>query len=181
MNAPSAPAGPTEALARRAARGDRAAFEALVALHGRTLLAVARAHSRNQVEAEDAFQDGALRAWTSLATLEQPDRFLPWACSVVSHAAKDRARRETVRRSGALPEVEARPPSGPSEARREAVLRAVAALEEPLREAIELFYFGGLTYGEIAEVVGRSVPTVNLRLATARSRLRETLEASHDG
>lgn len=174
-------AGPTEALARRAARGDGAAFEALVALHGRTLLAVARAHSRNSGEAEDAFQEGALRAWTSIRTMEKPDRFLSWACSVVAHAAKDRARRESVRRAEALPDVPARADRGPSEARREAVLRAVASLEEPLREVIELFYFGGLTYREIADAIGMSAPTVNLRLAEARRQLRRSLEASHDG
>ncbi len=50
--------GPTEALARRAARGDGAAFEALVALHGRTLLAVAPAHSRGAAEAADAWAKG---------------------------------------------------------------------------------------------------------------------------
>ncbi len=142
---------------------------------------MARAHSRGAAGAEDAFQEGALRAWTSLATLEKPDRFLPWACSVISHAAKDRARREQVRRAEPLPEVPARAPSGPSEARREAVLRAVASLDEELREAVELFYFGGLTYAEIAALVGKSVPTVNLRLSTARTKLRTALEASHDG
>jgi RNA polymerase sigma-70 factor (ECF subfamily) len=181
MNPSTSPGGPTEALARRAALGDRAAFEALVALHGRTLLAVARAHSRRAVEAEDAFQEGALRAWTSLGSLKQFDRFLPWACSVVAHAAQDRARKDRVRRAEPLPEVAAREERGPSEARRAAVLRAVEALDAELREAVELFYFGGLTYREIAAIVGKSVPTVNLRLAAARARIRETLEKSHDG
>jgi RNA polymerase sigma factor (sigma-70 family) len=60
-------------------------------------------------------------------------------------------------------------------------MRAVASLDAPLREVIEHFYFGGLTYREIAEAVGMSVPTVNLRLAAARSRLKEALEKSHDG
>jgi len=46
---------------------------------------------------------------------------------------------------------------------------------------VELFYFGGLTYREIAEAIGMSVPTVNLRLAAARTRLKEALEKSHDG
>ncbi len=149
-----------------------------MALHARTLLAVARAHGR-AADAEDAFQEGALRAWTSIRSLEKPDRFLPWACSVVAHAAKDRARRERVREAAPLPEIAAPPPRGPSEARREAVLGAVERLDGPLREVVELFYFGGLTYGEIAEAIGRSVPTVNLRLASARARLRETLEAPH--
>jgi RNA polymerase sigma factor (sigma-70 family) len=152
-----------------------------VALHGRTLLAVARAHSRGAADAEDAFQEGALRAWTSLARLEKPDRFLPWACAIVDHAARDRARRNAVRRAEPLTEVPAREPRGPGEERREQVLRAVERLDAELREAIELFYFGGLSYVEIAEVVGKSVPTVNLRLAKARAALRVALEASHDG
>ncbi|MCK6482143.1 MAG: sigma-70 family RNA polymerase sigma factor [Planctomycetes bacterium] len=173
--------GTTEALARRAAGGDRGAFEALVALHGRTLLAVARARSADGAAAEDAFQEGLLRAWTSLGTLDRADRFLPWACSIVANAARDRGRREAVRRAAPLPEVAAPPPPGPPEARREAVLRAVAALEEPLREAVELFYFGGLSYREIARAVGMSVPTVNLRLSAARKRLRAALEDDHGG
>jgi len=106
---------------------------------------------------------------------------VPWACAIVTHAAQDRARREKVRRAEPLPEVPSREPPGPTEARREQVLRAVASLDAPLREAIELFYFGGLTYREIAEAIGMSVPTVNLRLAAARTRLKEALEKSHDG
>lgn len=117
----------------------------------------------------------------SLRKLEKPDRFLPWACSIVVHVAADRARREKVRRADPLPEVPDRAPPGPTEARREEILRSVAALDAPLREVVELFYFGGLTYREIAEAVGMSVPTVNVRLAAARTRLREALENSHDG
>jgi RNA polymerase sigma-70 factor (ECF subfamily) len=149
-----------------------------VALHGRTLLATARAHAPRAAEAEDAFQEGCLRAWTSLATLEKPDRFVPWACAIVAHAAKDGARRARVRAAAPLPDVPDRGAAGPGEERREQVLRAVASLEEPLREVVELFYFGGLGYREIAEAIGRSVPTVNVRLAAARARLREVLEES---
>lgn len=144
-------------------------------------MAVARTHALGKVDAEDAFQEGALKAWTSLSTLERPDRFLPWACTIVARAAKDRGRRERVRAAEPLPEVATPDARGPSTARREAVVRAVEALEEPLREVVELFYFGGLTYREIAGAVDRSVPTVNQRLAEARRRLRAALEATHEG
>jgi RNA polymerase sigma-70 factor (ECF subfamily) len=174
--------GTTGALARRAAAGERTAFEALLALHGRTLLAVARAHSRDGHGAEEAFQDGALRAWLSVATLADPDRFVPWACSVVTHAAQDRARKEKVRAAAPLPDaVPERPARGPGEERREAVLAAVASLPATLREAVELFYFGGLGYREIAEATGRSVPTVNLRLSEARRLLRSRMEGDDGG
>ena len=45
---------------------------------------------------------------------------------------------------------------------------------------MELFYFGGLTYREIADAVGVSVPTVNLRLSQARTRLRRVLEEQEE-
>ncbi len=46
----------------------------------------------------------------------------------------------------------------------------------PLAEVIELFYFGGLSYAEIANAIEMSVPTVNSRLTKARALLRRTLE-----
>ena len=166
----------TAALVERARRDDRAAFEALLALHGRTLLAVARAGTRNSVDAEEVFQESTMRIWRSLASLESGDRFVAWSCSVVQHAARDRARREKVRRAAPLMDRPAPPASGPSEQRRRRIVDAVRAMPAPLAEVIELFYFGGLSYAEIANAIDMSVPTVNSRLTKARALLRRTLE-----
>ena len=166
--------GPTEVLAQRAARGDRAAFEALIALHGRTFLAVARSGGAGAADAEEIFQEAALRIWRKTDTLEKPDRFVGWACAIVSHVARDRARREKVRRTQPLPE-RAATAGGMSERRRERILAAVASLPHPLCEVIELCYFGGLTYKEIAAAIGMSVPTVNVRLSQARAQLKTLL------
>jgi len=172
-------------LAARAARGDRAAFEALLALHARTLLATARAHvpatngCARANEAEEVLQESALRAWRGLAKLDRPERFLAWFCSIVQHAATDRSRRATLRASHELPDVP-EPERGPSEARRLRLLSAVERLPVPLREVIELSYFANLTYSEIAAVIEKSVPTVNLRLAQARSALRAALADEHE-
>jgi RNA polymerase sigma-70 factor (ECF subfamily) len=172
-------------LAQQALGGDRAAFEALLVLHGRTLLAVARTHApaRNgrpgPSEAEDVLQESALRAWRDRARLDRPERFLAWFCAIVQHAAADRARRERVRASDELPDV-AEPERGPSEGHRLRLMTAVERLPAPLREVIELAYFAELTYSEIAAVIEKSVPTVNLRLAQARAALRMTLKDEHE-
>jgi RNA polymerase sigma-70 factor (ECF subfamily) len=172
-------------LAAQAARGDRAAFEALLALHGRTLLAAARAHVPRlngralAGEAEEVLQESVLRAWRDLGRLDRPARFLAWFCAIVQHAAADRARRERVRAGDELPDVPARE-HGPSEQRRLRLLSAVERLPPPLREVVELAYFAGLTYTEIAAVIERSVPTVNLRLAQARAALRVALGDEHE-
>lgn len=157
----------------------------MLALHGRTLLAVARAHvpsgngRARENEAEEVLQESALRAWRDLGRLAEPRRFLAWFSAIVQHAAADRARRERVRSSDELPDLPA-PERGPSEARRLHLLAAVEGLPAPLREVIELAYFADLTYAEIAAVLERSVPTVNLRLAQARAALRSALGDEHD-
>jgi RNA polymerase sigma-70 factor (ECF subfamily) len=172
-------------LAAQAARGDRAAFEALLALHGRTLLAAARAHvpgangRARTNEAEEVLQESALRAWRDLGRLDRPERFLAWFCAIVQHAAADRARRERLRAGDELPDLP-EPERGPSEQRRLRLLSAVEHLPAPLREVIELSYFADLTYAEIASVIEKSVPTVNLRLAQARAALRVALEDEHE-
>jgi RNA polymerase sigma-70 factor (ECF subfamily) len=172
-------------LAAQAARGDRAAFEALLALHGSTLLAAARAHvprvngRARASEAEEVLQESALRAWRDLGRLDRPERFLPWFCAIVQHAAADRARRERVRASDELADLP-EPERGPSEERRLRLLAAVELLPAPLREVIELSYFADLTYSEIAAVIERSVPTVNQRLAQAREALRAAMGDEHE-
>ena len=166
-------------------RGDRAAFEALLVLHGRTLLAVARSHvpcgngRAGATEAEEVLQESALRAWRDRARLERPERFLAWFSAIVQHAATDRARRERVRASEELLD-HAAPERGPSEGRRLRLMAAVERLPAPLREVIELAYFADLTYSEIAAVIEKSVPTVNLRLAQARAALRIALGDEHE-
>jgi len=154
-------------------------------LHGRTLLAVARTHvpcgngRAGANEAEDVLQESALRAWRDRARLERPERFLAWFSSIVQHAATDRARRERVRASQELHD-QAAPERGPSEGRRLRLMAAVERLPAPLREVIELAYFADLTYSEIAAVIEKSVPTVNLRLAQARAALRTALGDEHE-
>lgn len=170
---------PTSALVERAARGDRAAFEALVALHGRTMLAVARAHTHGPHDAEEVFQEGALRGWKNIKNLENGDRFVPWICSIIQNAARDGARRARIRSAEEISESASRDITA-GDRRRQAVSSAIANLPAPLREVIELFYFGGHTYEEIAIIIGKSAPTVNLRLADAREQLRRHLKDATD-
>jgi RNA polymerase sigma factor (TIGR02999 family) len=47
-------------------------------------------------------------------------------------------------------------------------LRQLAAVSQRLADTVELHFFGGLTFDEIAEVLGRSVPTIKRDWARAR-------------
>jgi RNA polymerase sigma factor (sigma-70 family) len=56
------------------------------------------------------------------------------------------------------------------------VREAVARLTDRQREAVELAYFGGHTYREVAEVLGIPEGTAKSRLRDALARLKELLE-----
>jgi RNA polymerase sigma-70 factor (ECF subfamily) len=58
---------------------------------------------------------------------------------------------------------------------RERVQRALKALPDQQREALELAYYGGFTQSELAERLGQPVGTIKSRMFTGLSRLRELL------
>jgi RNA polymerase sigma factor (TIGR02999 family) len=60
-------------------------------------------------------------------------------------------------------------------------LEQLAVVSERLSQLVEYRFFGGLTYKEIAEVTGRSVPTVKRDWARARTWLYSALQPNPDG
>ncbi len=175
-----------EVLVGRTARGDTDALNALFHRHRAVAYRVAYRLLGNEPDALDAVQDGFVNALSHLGGFGGRSSFKTWLLRIVSNAALDlgrsRKRRDT-RFAAPGDDLTAVPDSrgdDPDHTLQRADLRVVlsAALNElpaAQRQAFVLHVDGGLTYQEVAEVLGIAVGTVMSRLFYARQRLKESL------
>jgi RNA polymerase sigma-70 factor (ECF subfamily) len=136
----------------------------------------------NPADAEDIVQEAYVRALAAADRFRGGDQ-RAWLLSIVRNACYSSHRRQRVRRATDFDEtVHGEDTVTPSPEER-AITRdtsrrvrlAVQRLTPEFREAIVLREFEGLSYKEIAAVVGAPVGTVMSRLSRARAQLQATL------
>lgn len=163
----------------RARTGDVEAFEVLFRRHSPGVHTVALRMLGDRWGAEEATQDTFVQVWKSLGGFRGESRFTTWVHRIcVNRCLRVLARRKE--RLEPLPElVDDRP--GPAEL---TVLRdelavvgvALARLTVGQRSALVLREFGGLSYEEVAEVLGMSLTATRSRIYRARLELVRHLE-----
>lgn len=161
-----------------ALEGDPRGFAGLVRMHQRRAYSVARAIVLTHEDAEDAVQEGFLRAYQALATFDPGKPFGAWLNRIIANAALDLARRKKVRNAEELSDAMPSPFRDPAE---DAELRArlqdaLAKLPERSRAVIVLHDVEGFTHAEIGEMLGIPGGTARSDLHHARQRLRGLLE-----
>ena len=179
------------ALVRRICAGEKTLFHELIAPYRRVLFAAAYAVLRNPEDAEEAVQEGTLKAFLHLADLKEPARFKPWLLRILVN--ESRMHRRQGRRDLFRPIAGDDDQDGdfyphhfadwhdlPDEALereelRQAVRDAVNKLSTALREVYLLADAGHLSHAAIAETLGVSVGVVKTRLHRARLRVQEQL------
>jgi RNA polymerase sigma-70 factor (ECF subfamily) len=136
----------------------------------------------NREDAMDVTQEAFLRLHRHWHRRDAGRPVAPWLYAVVRNLAIDSIRKRAVRKeedAEAAPVEDFRP--GPeilseqNELRAE-VWKAIGELPAEQREIVILREFHGLSYAEIAEVLGAPHTTVTTRLHHARERLRKRLE-----
>jgi len=186
--APCPPAPSDEQLLARFTAGERAALEELFRRYRQPAYRVAQRLLGHEADALDAVQEGFVKALTHLDSFQGRSSFKTWLMRVVSNAALDlgrqRGRRETLSLeaagladgNGPQPALTPDPARGLEQADlRQLLDRALAALPEAQRRTFVLHADGGLSYREVAEVLGISIGTVMSRLFYARQKLRAYL------
>jgi len=165
----------------QAQRGDSRAYEQLVRPHQEIAFRVAYVITRNVADAEDAAQDGLVKAWRALGRFRAGEPMRPWLLKIVANEARNRrrstGRREhLVLRAAAAPSGEAAP--SPEEAaldaeQRARLLGALDELPDAAREVLAYRYLLELTEDETAAALDVRLGTVKSRTNRALERLRE--------
>lgn len=157
----------------------------LIAEHQGALYAFLLRMCGDPHQAEDLVQETFVRALRASARYKPQASVRTWLFSIAANLARDRWRRQTVRKEVALTEYITMAADSPEEAvfRRLGNRRVrLAILELPIeqRSAVVLRYLHDLSYQEIAEVLVCPIGTVRSRIHNGMTRLRQLLEAEVD-
>ena len=170
-------------LLRRAGRGDQAAFGELYDELAPMVHGVVRKVVRNPAMSEEVTQEVFVELWRLAARFDgTKGSARSWAATLAHRRAIDRVRSEQASRDRqdrdaaltmqAHDSVAAEVEASLDQAR---VRRALANLSELQLEAVDLAYFGGHTYREVAVLLGVAEGTVKSRIRDGLIRLRDEL------
>jgi len=172
-------------LARRHAQGDRSAFDTVYEEYGGMVYGLALRLTGDPEEASDLHQEAFLRIFRSLGSFSGRSSLKTWVYTVTLNAGRTKLKRigrrprvvEDDRTLDALADLRADPERralGRDAGRH--LQEALVELPAAFRVAVVLRDVEGLSYDEIAQIVGVRIGTVRSRIARGRDRLRARLE-----
>ena len=184
----SASAADERQLVRRAQKGDKEAFEVLVARHQHRVFAVARGILKRQEDVEDIAQQVFVKAYFSLKRFDQRAAFSTWLYKITVNECWDLLRKRKARplvyeadfseeQAKQFSATEQKADSGPDTSERMAMQQRLdgmlAQLDERDRAMLTLKEVEGFSVEEIANSLGLNANTVKVRLFRARRRIVE--------
>ena len=184
-------------LVSRARKGDVEAFNRLISRWEKRLYNYLLRLVRNREDALDLCQEAFLKAYRSLASLEDQEKFPQWLFRIAHNQAFSHFRRDTPlenadswpeddgenaiaqAKSSAIPIGSSKGTSSMFALELElTVAKALGALPPEQQEAIALKVYNGFQFDEIAEILSCPVSTVKSRIYAGFSALRKTLAAN---
>lgn len=167
-------------LVAAAREGGSDAFELLIRRHQGAVYGLALRMLGSEADAQDAAQGAFVQAWRGLAHFRGESAFSTWMYRIMANRCLNLLAQR--RPMDALSDDLADGRDDPAEvvagrARMQAVAAAILRLGPDQRAALVLREFQGLSYAEIAEVLGVSVAAVKGRIHRARLLLIEELGA----
>lgn len=175
----------------RAKAGDQHAFELLLRKYQHKVLKLIMRYVRDMDEAMDLTQETFIKAWKALGSFRGESAFYTWIYRIAVNTAKnhlasvqrqpykvDLDANETNQFEGEPSLTTADTPEGEllGDELHRVVMDAIADLPDDLRTAITLRELEGLSYEEIAEVMGCPIGTVRSRIFRAREAIDKRLQ-----
>jgi RNA polymerase sigma-70 factor (ECF subfamily) len=181
-------------LVERAQRGDKRAFDLLVVKYQRKLARLLSQFIHDAAEVEDVTQETFIKAYRSLSSFRGDSAFYTWLYRIGINAAKNflvaQKRRastttnefdievaENFEEGSQLRELNTPENELMSKQIAQTVHQALQALPEELRSAITLREIEGLSYEEIASIMGCPTGTVRSRIFRAREAIADKLQS----
>ena len=190
--------GADKQLVERVQRGDKKAFDLLVLKYQHRIIKLVSRYIRDPSDAMDVAQDAFLKAYRALPNFRGESAFYTWLYRIAINTAKNylvMQSRHVLEAETAAPNSEESEQFGLESTLREystpenmlltdeiqtTIVAAIDDLPDDLRTAILLREMEGLSYEEIANVMGCPVGTVRSRIFRAReavdNRLKPLLE-----
>ena len=187
-------------LVERAQRGDKQAFELLVAKYQRKLGRLLSRFIRDPAEVEDVAQEAFIKAYRALPSFRGDSAFYTWLYRIGINTAKnylvamgrraptttefDSDEAESFEDGEQLRDINTPESMLASKEIAATVQKAMEELPDELRTAIELRELEGLSYEEIANIMNCPIGTVRSRIFRAReaiaAKLRPLLDIGKD-
>lgn len=163
--------------------GQYSAFEELVRRYRNDVYALAFHYLRQREDAWDASQEVFIRAHRALGRFRGDASFKTWILRITANCCKDLFKKRRISTvsleelGGDVGAYTERDPSSELESRElgSAIDTALAGLPHKHRTAFVLREFEGLSYQQMAEVMGCTMGTVMSRLHHARKKLQRAL------
>ena len=172
----------------RVASGDVEAFKTLHQAYQRRLFAYSMKMLDEEGAAEELCNDVMLDVWRQAGQFKGRSKLSTWVFGIAHNKAlnalRSRARGNDVSLDYAASTADARPgPDAAAERRdtREMLAAALGRLSREHREVVELTFYHGFSYEEIAQIVKCPVGTAKTRMFHAKQKLREWLGESVPG
>jgi RNA polymerase sigma-70 factor (ECF subfamily) len=178
-------------LVERVQKGDKQAFELLVAKYQRKIIRLISRLVRDPAEVEDVAQDAFIKAYRALPQFRGESAFYTWLYRIAVNTAKnylatqgrraptsteaDAEEAETFSDADQLRDINTPESMLMSKQIAQTVNAAMAVLPEELRTAITLREIEGLSYEEIADMMGCPIGTVRSRIFRAREAIAAKL------
>ena len=178
-----------EELVARSMGGDPESFNQLIKRWEKPIYALAYRTIGREDDARDVVQETFLRAFRGLSGFKGQAKFSSWHYRITLNLCRDWMRRQRrapvvvtpdgvdlVELAGESEEVETADAAVERKDLSRAIARAMTALPEEQRAAIVLKEYHGLTFQEIADLLGCPLSTVKTRLYQGLTVLRKELE-----